>query len=124
MNTSLFGARGVLLLWWLSGSNAFDELPGKECMMSCGLFLGTLGTLLSADLFLGVSWAQNKPPPVPPFLEGSEIALEMSYSCPSNTACSFVCPSGIRMGGAGAAGGTGAAGALGTVGGFSGADHV
>jgi hypothetical protein len=104
--------------------------------MSCGLFLGTFGTLLFTGSFLGVSWAQNKPPPVPPFLEGSEITLEMSYSCPSNTACSFACPSGVGRGGAGAAGrpgaaagpgaaeASGAAGGLGAVGGFFGADHV
>jgi hypothetical protein len=85
-------------------------------VMSCGLFLGTLGTLLFAGSCLGVSWAQNKPPPVPPFLEGSEITLEMSYSCPSNTACSFACPSGVGRGGAEAAGGA--------AGGFFGADHV
>jgi hypothetical protein len=106
--------------------------------MSRGLFLGTLGTLLFAGPWLGVSWAQNKQPPVPPFLEGSEITLEMSYSCPSNTACSFACPSGVGSGGPGAAraaggqgaaaGGSGAAGpeagGLGAVGGFFGADHV
>ena len=89
--------------------------------MSRGLFLGTLGTLLFAGSFFGVSWAQNKPPPVPPFLEGSEITLEMNYSCPTNTACSFACPSGV---GAEAAEGPGAARGPGTVGGFFGADHV
>jgi len=80
--------------------------------------------------------------PVPPFLEGAEITLEMSYSCPSNTACSFACPSGVGRGGADAAAGSGAAGGpgtagglgvaggpgategLGVVGGFFGADHV
>jgi hypothetical protein len=94
--------------------------------MSCGLFLGTVGTLLFAAPCLGVSWAQNKPPPVPPFLSGSEITLEMSYSCPSNTACSFACPSGVgaeAAEGPEAAPGPGAAGGLGTVG-FFGADHV
>jgi hypothetical protein len=72
-----------------------------------------------------VSWDQNKPPPVPPFLEGSEITLEMSYSCPSNTACSFACPSGVGAEAAEGpeAGGPGAAGGLGAVG-FFGADHV
>jgi hypothetical protein len=97
-----------------------------------GLCLGTLGTLLFSGSFLGVSWAQNKPTPVPPFLEGAEITLEMSYSCPSNTACSFACPSGVGREGAAAAGGPGATGApgaaggpgLGAVGGFFGADHV
>jgi len=97
--------------------------------MSRGLFLGTLETLLFAGPSLGVSWAQNKQPPVPPFLEGSEITLEMSYSCPSNTACSFACPSGVGSGEQGAARGSGAAagpeaGGLGAVGGFFGADHV
>jgi hypothetical protein len=96
--------------------------------MSCGLFLGTLGTLLFAGPYLGVSWAQNKPPPVPPFLEESEITLELSYSCPSNTACSFACPSGVGAeaaeGPAAAGEGPGATAGLGAVGGFFGADHV
>jgi hypothetical protein len=98
--------------------------------MSRGLFLGALGMLLFAGPFLGVSWAQNAQPSMPPFLKGSEITLEMSYSCPSNTACSFACPGGVgrggaeAAGGAGAAGGPGAAGGLGAVGGFFGADHV
>jgi hypothetical protein len=110
--------------------------------MSRGLFLGALGMLLFAGPFLGVCRAQNTQPPAPPFLEGSEITLEMSYSCPSNTACSFACPSGAGRGGAEAAGGSGAAGGpgtaggpgapggpgatqgLGAVGGFFGADHV
>jgi hypothetical protein len=122
------GARGPAR--WLLGSGAVDELPrecrSKECLMSCGLFLGTVGTLLFAAPSLGVSWAQNKPPPVPPFLSGSEITLEMSYSCPSNTACSFACPSGVgaeAAEGPEAARGPGAAGGLGAVG-FFGADHV
>jgi hypothetical protein len=95
--------------------------------MSCRLFLGTLGTLLFAGPFLGLSWAQNKPPPVPPFLEGAEITLQLSYSCPINTACSFACPTGTGAGGAAAAGGSGAGGAgggLGAVGNFFGANHV
>jgi len=109
--------------------------------MSCRLYVGTLGTLLSASPLLSVSWAQGKPPPLPPFLEGSKITLEMSYSCPSNTACSFACPSGAGGGGTGAGGGPGAAGGLGAaggpgagpgttgpglgaVGGFFGANHV
>ena len=112
------------------------ESRSQECVMSRALFLGTLGTLLFAGPSLGVSSAQNKPAPVPTFLEGSEMTLEMSYSCPSNTACSFACPSGVASGAAGAAGGSGAAGGpgagggpaaaggLGAVGGFFGADHV
>jgi hypothetical protein len=103
--------------------------------MSCRLFLGTLGTLLFAGPFLGLSWAQNKPPPVPPFLEEAEITLQLSYSCPINTACSFACPSGVgggaAAGGAGAAGAAGGAGTggaagggLGAVGNFFGANHV
>jgi hypothetical protein len=105
--------------------------------MSCGLFLGTLGAVLFAGPFIGVSWAENKPPAVPPFLEGADITLQLSYSCPINTACSFACPSGVGregVGGLEAAGGSGAApgaaGALGpgvglgAVGGFFGANHV
>ena len=102
--------------------------------MSRRLFLGTLGTLLFAGPFFGISWAQNKPPPVPPFLETAKITFQLSYSCPGNTACSFACPSGGGAGRAlGAAGGAGAPGAvggpgagegLGAVGGFFGANHV
>ena len=103
-----------------------------ECVMSRGLFLGTLGTLLFAGSFLSVSWAQNKPPPVPPFLEGAKITLQLNYSCPANTACSFACPSGIGGGAAGAAAGGAAGGAggpgppegLGEAGNFFGASHV
>jgi hypothetical protein len=74
-------------------------------VMSRGLFLGALGTLLFAGPFLSVSWAQDKsepPTPAPPFLAGAEITSQLNYSCPSNTACSFVCSGG----------------------GLSGADHV
>jgi hypothetical protein len=109
--------------------------------MSSGLFLGTLGTLVFAGPFLGVSWAQNKPPAVTPFLEAAHITFQLSYSCPINTACSFACPSGVGGRGAGglgaaaasgaapeAAGGSGstpgAEGGLGAVGGFLGASHV
>jgi hypothetical protein len=102
----------------------------RKCVMSCGLFLTALGTLLFTGL--GVSWAQNKPPPVPPFLEGAKITLQLNYSCPANTACSFACPSGIGGGAAGAAaggaaGGTGGPGppeGLGEAGNFFGASHV
>jgi hypothetical protein len=74
-------------------------------VMSRGLFLGALGTLLFGGTFLSVSWAQDKsesPAPAPPFLAGGEITSQLNYSCPSNTACSFVCSGG----------------------GLSGADHV
>jgi len=85
--------------------------------MPRGLLLGTLGTLLFAGPFLDVSWAQDKAPPLPPFLDRSDITLQLSYSCPTNTACSFACPSGIGGGeaaGAGAAAaGPGAGGGLG-----------
>ena len=102
--------------------------------MSRRLFLGTLGTLLFAGPFFGISWAQNKPPPVPPFLETAKITFQLGYSCPGNTACSFACPRGGGAGRAlGAAGGAGAPGAvggpgagegLGAAGGFFGASHV
>ena len=72
-------------------------------MMSRELSLGALGTLLFGSTFLSVSWAQDKSePPAPPFLAGAEITSQLNYSCPSNTACSFVCSGG----------------------GLSGADHV
>jgi hypothetical protein len=97
--------------------------------MSCGLFFTVFLTLLCTGL--GVSWAQNKPPLVPPFLEGAEITLQLSYTCPANTACSFACPSGIGGGAAGGgaaaaggAGGPGPAEGLGAVGNFFGASHV
>ena len=91
--------------------------------MAYGLFLTALGTLLFTGF--GVSWAQNKPPEVPPFLEGAEITLQLNYSCPTNTACSFACPSGIGRGAAAAgAGGPGPAEGLGASGNFFGASHV
>jgi hypothetical protein len=74
-------------------------------VMSWGLFLGALGTLPFAGQFLSLSWAQDKSEPLapaPPFLAGAEITSQLNYSCPSNTACSFVCSGG----------------------GLSGADHV
>ena len=74
-------------------------------VMSWGLFLGALGTLPFAGPFLSVSWAQDKSEPLapaPPFVAGAEITSQLNYSCPSNTACSFVCSGG----------------------GLSGADHV
>jgi len=65
------------------------------------LFLRTIGTLLFADLFLSVSWAQDKAEPptlVPPSMAGAEITSQLNYSCPSNTACSFICPGGVGGG--------------------------
>jgi len=65
------------------------------------LFLRTISTLLFASPFLGVSWAQDKtepPNPVPPFMTGAEITSQLNYSCPSNTACSFICPGGVGGG--------------------------
>jgi hypothetical protein len=48
--------------------------------MPCGLCLRTLGTLLFANPFLGVSWAQDKPPAVPPFLDGSENIVPSKWT--------------------------------------------
>jgi hypothetical protein len=102
-------------------------------------FLGVLGTLLLAVPLLILSWAENRaesPTPAPPFVDGSEITLQLSYSCPGGTACSFVCPAGVGAGGAAALGGAGGAAALGRAGGATavggaggaqglfGADHV
>jgi hypothetical protein len=64
------------------------------------LFRGTLGTPLFVGSLLTVSWAQNgtgSQTPAPPFLSGAEIMSQLNYSCPNNTACSFVC-SGGRVG--------------------------
>jgi hypothetical protein len=87
-------------------------------------FLRVLGILLPAVLPLSASWAQNgseSSPPVPPFLSDAEFTSQLSYSCPSNTACSFVCPGGVAAGGSRE---TGAFGAAGGPGGLLGADHV
>jgi hypothetical protein len=62
-----------------------------------GLFLEMLGTPLFVGSFLTLSWAQNGSEsltPAPPFLSGAEITSQLNYSCPSNTACSFVCSAG------------------------------
>jgi hypothetical protein len=85
------------------------------------LFSRVVGILLLAAPLLGVSWAQNgseSPTRAPPLLSGAEITSQLNYSCPSNTACSFVCPGGVRAGAAGALGVAGGAGEL------LGADHV
>jgi len=106
--------------------------------LSRRLFFGALGTLLLADPLWSGSWAQAGPTtPVPPFLAGAEITSQLTYSCPSNTACSFVCPvgalggaggtGGLGAAGGGGAGGAGGAGGPGPLGGpiqFLGADHV
>jgi hypothetical protein len=66
--------------------------------MSRGLLPGTIGTLLF--VFSNVSWAQDKaqPPTSLPYLSGAEITSQLNYSCPSNTACSFVCRGGVGSG--------------------------
>ena len=98
-----------------------------------------LATMLLVSTFLGVSWAQDKAQLPSSVLAGAEITLQLSYSCPSGTACSFVCPEGGagRLGGAGGLGAAGAVGGAGGAGGgagglgaasvtgqFLGADHV
>jgi hypothetical protein len=68
--------------------------------MSRGLLPGMIATLLFV-LFSSMSWAQDKTQPrapVPPVLAGAEIASQLNYSCPSNTACSFICPGGVGGG--------------------------
>jgi hypothetical protein len=65
------------------------------------LLLGTIIALPSASPFLSVSWAQDKaqpPTPAPPYLSGAEITSQFSYSCPGETACSFICPGGVGGG--------------------------
>jgi hypothetical protein len=66
-----------------------------------GLLLRTIITLLCASPILNVSWAQDKAQPptsAPPYLSGAEITSQFSYSCPSETACSFICPGGVGGG--------------------------
>ena len=61
----------------------------------------TIGMLLFACSSLSVSWAQDKAqqlPAVPPVLSGAEVTSQLNYSCPSNTACSFICPGGVGGG--------------------------
>jgi hypothetical protein len=68
-------------------------------------FLRLLGVLLLAVPFLSASWVQTgseSATPAPPFLSDAEITSQLSYSCPSNTACSFVCPGRVGAGGLGA----------------------
>jgi hypothetical protein len=91
-------------------------------------FLSVLGILLPAVSLLSASWAQNgseSATPAPPFLSDAEITSQLSYSCPSNTACSFVCPAGVGAGGSRGTGAFGAAeGAFEAAEGLLGADHV
>ena len=69
-------------------------------VMSRGLCLVTLGTPLFVGSFLTVSWAQGvTPTPAPSFLSVAEITSQFNYSCPSNTACSFVCSGGGGLSG-------------------------
>lgn len=78
-----------------------DVVVIQECAMSRGLLLRTIATLLFASPFLSVSWAQDKAQPptsAPPNLSGADITSQLSYSCPSNTACSFNCPGGVGGG--------------------------
>jgi hypothetical protein len=66
-----------------------------------GLVLGTVGTLLIASSSSNISWAQDKAAPptaAPPALAGAEITSQLNYSCPSSTACSFLCPGGVGGG--------------------------
>jgi hypothetical protein len=65
--------------------------------MFLGLLLRTIITLLCASPILSVSWAQDKAQPptlAAPYLSGAEITSQFSYSCPSETACSFICTGG------------------------------
>jgi hypothetical protein len=60
-----------------------------------GLCLVMLGTPLFVGSFLTLSWAQSvSESPTPSFLSAAEITSQFNYSCPSNTACSFVCSGG------------------------------
>jgi len=62
-----------------------------------GLLLRTITTLLFASPFLSVPWAQDQAQQSP-YLSGAEITSQLSYSCPSNTACSFICPGAVGGG--------------------------
>jgi hypothetical protein len=66
-----------------------------------GLLLKMTTTLLFASPFVSGSWAQDRAQPptaVPPYLSGAEITSQFNYSCPSNTACSFICPGAVGGG--------------------------
>ena len=84
------------------------DVAGLMSVVSRGLCFVTLGTPLFVGSFLTVSWAQGvTPTPAPSLLSVAEITSQFNYSCPSNTACSFVCSGGGSGGG-----------------GLSGAEHV
>ena len=72
----------------------------RECFMFRGLLLRMITALLFASPLLSVSWAQDtaQPPTPPPYLAGAEITSQLNYSCPSETACSFICPGGVGGG--------------------------
>jgi hypothetical protein len=68
-----------------------------------GLLVRTVGTPLFAIPFLSLASAQDNTQrlvPAPPALAaGAEITSQLKYSCPSNTACSFICPGEVSRGG-------------------------
>ena len=72
-------------------------LRSSGVRMFRGLVLRTITTLLFASPFLSVSWAQDQAQQSP-YLSGAEITSQLSYSCPSNTACSFICPGAVGGG--------------------------
>ena len=56
-----------------------------------------LGALLFASLLMNSSLAQNKGQPQAPgpaYPGTSDMSFQWSYSCPSATNCSFICPGG------------------------------
>jgi hypothetical protein len=115
----------LAILFKRSASNRREAATGMVALCKLReLFVRVLRILVPAVPLLSVCWAQNgseSPTTAPPFLSGAEITSQLSYSCPSNTACSFVCPGGVRARGSPEAGALGAAGGAG---GLLGADHV
>src|SRR6516164_4740642 len=82
-------------------SNMSLMLRSSGVRMFRGLVLRTITTLLFASPFLSVSWSQDNAQPLtpaPPYLSGAEITSQFNYSCPSNTACSFICPGPVGGG--------------------------
>jgi hypothetical protein len=82
-------------------SNLSLMLRSSGVRMFRGLALRTITTLLFASTFLSVSWSQDNaqpPTPAPPYLSGAEITSQFNYSCPINTACSFICPGAVGGG--------------------------
>jgi hypothetical protein len=83
------------------GRFSFDHASSGMRMFRV-LLIRMITTLLFPTPFLSVSWAQDKAGPstlAPPYPAGAEITSQLNYSCPGNTACSFVCSGGGGLSG-------------------------